>query len=172
MSFIQKVIGLGFIITVVWMAHVSSAHAAISESDMQDVKVKVCKAAHINPGCIIIVQDESINAYTNGTHRIYVNTGTLEACDNDDQMAMIYAHEISHLLNKDPEHPDKPTMRKEKLADMKGRKIMMAAGYNPVAAAPLWLKMEAKYGIDGGDHPDNDTRYTFWMTGKPYWFPK
>jgi beta-barrel assembly-enhancing protease len=48
-----------------------------------------------------VVQDRSINAFTTTGGYVYVNTGLLQAADNDAQLASVLAHEIAHNCNND-----------------------------------------------------------------------
>jgi beta-barrel assembly-enhancing protease len=48
-----------------------------------------------------VVQDSSINAFATTGGHVYVNTGLLNATDNEDQLAAVLAHEIAHICNRD-----------------------------------------------------------------------
>lgn len=48
-----------------------------------------------------IVQDDSINAFATTGGYVYVNTGLINATDNQDQLAGVLAHEIGHICNDD-----------------------------------------------------------------------
>lgn len=148
-----------------------NANAAITVQQMQDVKVRICKAAKINPGKCVLIDSEDPNAYTNMTARVYIHKGLLTYVDTIDEFAAIYAHELSHIINGDifGKNEHKGSIYMEKRADELGRKIMIRAGYNPLGGAAFFQKLANQQGIDGGGtHPDNDIRVEFWRTGKPY----
>src|SRR5579884_1095330 len=44
-----------------------------------------------------VVYDKNINAFSLPGGPIYVNTGAIEACDNEAQLAGVMAHEMSHI---------------------------------------------------------------------------
>lgn len=48
-----------------------------------------------------VVQDDSINAFATTGGYVYVNTGLINATDNQDQLAGVLAHEIGHICNDD-----------------------------------------------------------------------
>jgi beta-barrel assembly-enhancing protease len=48
-----------------------------------------------------VVQDSSINAFATTGGYVYVNTGLLQATDNEAQVASVLAHEIAHNCNDD-----------------------------------------------------------------------
>lgn len=43
-----------------------------------------------------VIEDKDVNAFSLPGGHIYVNTGLLEACDTDDELAGVLAHEIAH----------------------------------------------------------------------------
>lgn len=48
-----------------------------------------------------VVQDSSINAFATTGGFVYVNTGLIQAADNEAQLASVIAHEIAHNCNDD-----------------------------------------------------------------------
>jgi Zn-dependent protease with chaperone function len=48
-----------------------------------------------------VVKDKSINAFALPGGHIIVFTGLIKACENEDQLAAIIAHELSHVMNRD-----------------------------------------------------------------------
>ncbi len=48
-----------------------------------------------------IIREPTVNAFAMATGSIYVHTGTLARLDNEDQLANLLGHEISHVVNKD-----------------------------------------------------------------------
>jgi predicted Zn-dependent protease len=47
-----------------------------------------------------VVQDDAINAFATTGGYVYMTTGSLEAADNDDQVAAVLAHEIAHITQR------------------------------------------------------------------------
>lgn len=47
-----------------------------------------------------VKRTNKINAYANSKREIYVFSGLIKLCDNDDELAGIISHEIGHIVNK------------------------------------------------------------------------
>ncbi|MGZ3233826.1 MAG: M48 family metalloprotease [Croceibacterium sp.] len=47
---------------------------------------------------VVIVNDPTLNAFTAGGQRIYVNSGLLNAADNANQVQGVLAHELGHIV--------------------------------------------------------------------------
>ncbi|XP_040571644.1 metalloendopeptidase OMA1, mitochondrial isoform X2 [Lepeophtheirus salmonis] len=47
---------------------------------------------------VSVVSDDEINAFVLQNGNIFVFTGMLKACQNDDQLAIVLSHEIAHVL--------------------------------------------------------------------------
>lgn len=47
-----------------------------------------------------VVEDKAINAFATTGGFVYINTGTIDAADTEDQIASVLAHEIAHITEK------------------------------------------------------------------------
>src|SRR6478609_7653543 len=47
---------------------------------------------------VVIVSDPTLNAFTAGGQRIYVNSGLLNSADNANQVQGVLAHELGHIV--------------------------------------------------------------------------
>lgn len=63
-------------------------NAVLNEIQTKNPKIKFKK--------LIIVKDESVNAYTSGEDLIYVNLGLLFRLKNADELAFVLCHELAH----------------------------------------------------------------------------
>ena len=134
-----------------------------------------------------VVRDKQINAYCLPGGKIVVFTGIIQFAENDDQLAAVIAHEISHALAHHASERValeqsrggsglgglKNDRSQESEADHIGTFLMTFAGYDPNAAVHLWEKMEKSN--RGGfrpeilsDHP-SDARRARDIQG---WVPK
>ena len=131
-----------------------------------------------------IVESEDVNAYTVAGGKIYINTGLLDYLDNEDELAFVIGHEISHNELKhcikkiqyaaiagsiDPTLGqvvgvaysiyDMPfSSDKEFEADENGIYLIHKAGYDKSGAISFFEKLaelEKEYGVDKRD-PMND----------------
>ncbi len=59
----------------------------------------IFKAAEINPDSveIMLVKDESINAFVAGGQNLFIHTGLLMECENPEQLVGVIAHESGHI---------------------------------------------------------------------------
>jgi Zn-dependent protease with chaperone function len=115
------------------------------------------------PGCEIrtrLARSTQANAFANGRYAI-MTTKMLEFVQNDDELAVIMAHEAAHNLLGHPgrledEKVPHGILRNfggnaakvratEEEADRLGVKLLWAAGYNVNAAIPFWRRLYAKY---------------------------
>ena len=114
-----------------------------------------------------VVDSDVVNAYNNG-NEIVVYTGIIKATKNDDELAMIIAHEISHTTlwhlplmqayAKTWTADDQEIL--ESMADKMGAFYAIKAGYNVCVGREIWKRLKD---IDGdylaADHPDMAYRY-------------
>jgi predicted Zn-dependent protease len=124
-----------------------------------------------------VVQDRRINAFCLPGGKIVVFTGILPVAQNDDQLAIVLAHEIAHAL---AHHSNERVTRKESgqvsflmdkafdrqqetEADHIGVFLMTFAGYDPKEAVRFWVRMSQAN--QGGripeflsDHPSDEQR--------------
>ena len=138
-------------------------YAAVSEGTMQDVKVRVTQAAGIRIGPISLVNSSEINAHADSDNqRITIYTGMLNFVNSADELAVVLAHEVCHLLENDVG----AVMEQEKQADICGRDLMQKAGYNPQAGVRYHSRYIQQYGdIGPPTHPYASTRKEFYRTG-------
>jgi metalloendopeptidase OMA1, mitochondrial len=122
------------------------------------------------------VQDRQVNAFCLPAGKIVVFTGILPVAANDDQLATVLSHEMSHALAhhgseriaREQAGGGKFTQLKydrfqESEADHIGVFLMAFAGYDPDQAVTFWRRMES---LGGGreppeflsDHPNHETR--------------
>jgi predicted Zn-dependent protease len=123
-----------------------------------------------------VLDDPQINAFCLPGGKICVFTGLLRVVSNDDQLAAVLAHEVSHAL---AHHVSERIARErmvghgllalhydrqqESEADHIGVFLMTFAGYDPQQAVVFWQKMERLHGSDGlpailSDHPSDEQR--------------
>lgn len=109
----------------------------------------------------------TINAMTNGyTRQITIYTGLLSCIDNDDELAYILAHEMAHDMDFYGGYLKYIAMnanskKYELKADTVAIDLMVAAGYNPIAAITMGNKIFAEPIFDWGftyTHPKGSKR--------------
>lgn len=123
-----------------------------------------------------VLDDPQINAFCLPGGKICVFTGLLRVVSNDDQLAAVLAHEVSHALaHHESERIARERMmghgllalhydrQQESEADHIGVFLMTFAGYDPRQAVVFWQKMERLHGSDGlpeilSDHPSDERR--------------
>ena len=140
-----------------------------------------------------VVQEKDINAFALPGGPIFVNLGTIQAADNEAQLAGVMAHEMSHVYLRHSTNMATKQMPAELLAglvgnstlgklaqlgvgafflkysrtdesqaDANGARIMYNAGYNPVAMANFFKKLEQQGGASApqflSDHPNPGNR--------------
>ena len=72
---------------------------AETEALLEDMAAPLVEAAGLSPGNvdIVLVGDESINAFVAGGQTVYIHSGLIEAADNADEVQGVIAHEIGHI---------------------------------------------------------------------------
>ena len=72
---------------------------AETEALLQDMLDPLLEAAAMDPGSVdvILINDNSINAFVAGGQRIYVHTGLLNAADTANEVQGVLAHELGHI---------------------------------------------------------------------------
>lgn len=107
-----------------------------------------------------LINDDTVNAWTDGT-TITVTTGLLSHLHNNDEIAMIIGHEMSHITLKHNTVDDSIISQviKESQADKLGQWYMMRAGYNPCRGVQVFRMLNNLFGdAPDGDHPANAYR--------------
>ncbi len=111
---------------------------------------------------LIILDSTIINAWTDGT-TITLTTGILKIFENDDELAMVLAHEMAHAINKDPQRTDGAVLPNdvEAHADKLGAYIMMRAGFDECKGKEVFAVFKRLFGDTSHPqgHPDFAYRY-------------
>lgn len=173
------VLGLLFIGTNVWaesfendqpsdMAHFWEVNGRY-EQKVLDVGSRLINVNKLDKRVAIVVKRNqgTINAVARYTDKtVYVYTGILPYCDNDDELAFVIGHEIEHCLD----YYDGPlkfvsmqlnSKEYETKADSIGIDMMVKAGYNPIAAICVMNKLSGESIWDTWfltSHPKGSTR--------------
>jgi predicted Zn-dependent protease len=129
---------------------------------------------------VSVIVDRQINAFCLPAGEIVVFTGIFNVAEDDDQLATVLSHEMSHAL---AHHASERIARKEQEgssvlgilsslrfnrdqeeeADKIGLFLMTFAGYNPSEAVRFWERMGQAMGSSSrpeilSDHPNDATR--------------
>ena len=74
---------------------------AETEALLNDMSRDLIKAAGLSPANvrIVLLRDNSINAFVAGQQIVYMHTGLLDAADNANQVQGVIAHELAHVAN-------------------------------------------------------------------------
>jgi predicted Zn-dependent protease len=86
------------------------AQPAVAQSILRDAETEamfaemtapLIKAAGLSPRNVqvMLIQDDSINAFTAGGQTIYVNSGLIAAADNANEVQGVIAHELGHVAD-------------------------------------------------------------------------
>lgn len=70
-----------------------------TEALFRDVSKPLIEAANLTPASVkvILLNDDSINAFVAGSQNVYVNSGLILASDNVNQLQGVIAHELGHV---------------------------------------------------------------------------
>ena len=74
---------------------------AETEAMFTEMTAPLVKAAGLGPRNVqvMLIQDDSINAFTAGGQTIYVNSGLIQAADNANEVQGVIAHELGHVAD-------------------------------------------------------------------------
>ncbi|WP_375394942.1 M48 family metalloprotease [uncultured Sphingomonas sp.] len=74
---------------------------AETEAMFAQMATPLVTAAGLSPRTVkvVLIQDDSINAFTAGGQTIYVNSGLLQVADNANQIQGVIAHELGHVAD-------------------------------------------------------------------------
>lgn len=74
---------------------------AETEAMFSDMATPLVKAAGLSPRAVkvVLVNDESINAFVVGGQTVYVHSGLIQAADNANQVQGVIAHELGHIAD-------------------------------------------------------------------------
>ncbi len=116
---------------------------------------------------LVILDSPLVNAWTDG-EKITITTSLLKIMKNEDELALVLGHEMSHVLNYDVIHMlledgwdvKIDSRYKEAAADKMGALIMMRAGYDVCRGKEIMRTFKDNFGDDAGaeGHPDNAFR--------------
>lgn len=108
-----------------------------------------------------ILDSDEVNAWTDGKN-ITITTGLMKHIENNDELALVLAHEMGHVLNGDVTRGDQPMDPRviEANADKMGAFIMMRAGFDVCKGKQIFKVFEEIYGDSAipSDHPDDAFR--------------
>ncbi len=74
---------------------------AETEALFRDMSAPLITAAGLSPRSvnIVLVNDDSINAFVIGGQTVYINAGLLQAADNANEVQGVIAHELGHIAD-------------------------------------------------------------------------
>ncbi|MFK0729964.1 MAG: M48 family metalloprotease [Gloeotrichia echinulata GP01] len=136
-----------------------------------------------------VVQDDSLNAFALPGGKIFVNTGTILACNSEAELAGVIAHEVSHsvlshgfekivnsilLSNVSQNIPlgdlvskiafSQYSQEQERQADILGARALANAGYAADGLHNFMVKLNQKYGSNQNifaSHPATTERISY-----------
>src|SRR5947209_17852218 len=73
---------------------------AETETWFRDIARPIVAAAGLRPEnvSIVLLQDNSINAFVVNGQTVYIHSGLLQAADNSNQVQGVIAHELGHIV--------------------------------------------------------------------------
>jgi predicted Zn-dependent protease len=104
------------------------------ETDIRIMITPVWRAAGLDPSAveIMIVQDNSLNAFVAGGQRIFINTGLLLRTERPNQLIGVLAHETGHISGG---HLARAQEQMEKLSTLQILEALLGAGAMAAGAA-------------------------------------
>lgn len=156
----SKITGLALLAASFYFA---SGTAAVAQDDLEFYKQKVETVASVLEPItglkadISVVSNPGFDAYVLPDGKIILTTGLLSACQSDDEMAFVIAHEISHVIAKDYTRKRFPELASSKdMPDFQLREINAdinavyygrKAGYNPEALVNILTRIAPESNI-------------------------
>jgi len=113
---------------------------------------------------LVLLQDRIVNAWTDNEN-VFITTGLLSKLTNDDEIAFLLSHEMSHVMMYHLDPWNKILIvDKEAQADKMGTYLTLRAGYDICKGRNFWKILDH---LDSGDianplwtdHPSNAYRY-------------
>lgn len=97
------------------------------ESSIRTMVTPIWRAARLDPSAveIMIVQDNSLNAFVAGGQRIFINTGLLLRTERPNQLIGVLAHETGHIAGG---HLARAQEEMEKLSTLQILEALLGAG--------------------------------------------
>ena len=92
---------------------------AETEAMFKDMSRQMIIAAGLSPANVqvVLINDDSINAFVAGGQTVYVHSGLIQAADNANQVQGVIAHELGHIAD--------------------GHVVLADAGYKPAIGISL-----------------------------------
>lgn len=117
--------------------------------------VAVCSAR------FVIKTKSEVSAFSDGVN-VALTSKLIEGTLNDDELALIAAHETSHVINRDGKRTSLAEQRRvENRADALGVALARCAGYNPELGLQFWLRHDSSdklHRLRAHTHPSNASR--------------
>ena len=90
---------LSLLLTVEPAAAQSILRDAETEAFLNDISAPLAKSAGLSPGALklMLIGDPEINAFVAGGQLIYMQSGTIEAASNANELEGVIAHELGHI---------------------------------------------------------------------------
>ena len=92
-----------FAASILLLAQPAAAQSILRDAETEamfaDMAAPIVTAAGLSPRNVrvVLVQDDSINAFVAGGQTVYIHTGTLQAADTINEVQGVFAHEIGHI---------------------------------------------------------------------------
>ena len=123
---------------------------AETEALFADMSVGIVKAAGLNPRDmkIVLINDDSINAFVVGGQVVYIHSGLIQAADSAEEVQGVIAHEVGHIADGhviSGEAAMKPAMNMTLLSMVLGL-AAMAAGAGEAGMGIMGLGQQAALG--------------------------
>jgi predicted Zn-dependent protease len=142
------------------------AHGKISNGRVYEIYRKIIASTGQAQDALplMIIDLPIVNAYNDG-REVVIYRGLLNYIHNEDELAYILGHEVSHSMLrhvyfKDFQRSTLEIAESEANADKMGAFYMMKAGFNICVAREIWMRMKNDGGnYQGADHPDYSYRY-------------
>ena len=97
-------IALALLLSVVIAVRPAAAQSVLRDAETEaffrEISAPIVRAAGLEPGNveIVLVGDDSINAFTAGGQAVYINSGLIEEADNANEVQGVIAHELGHVV--------------------------------------------------------------------------
>ncbi|RZM02939.1 MAG: peptidase M48, partial [Sphingomonas sp.] len=123
---------------------------AETEAMFADMSAGIIKASGLNPRDVqvVLVNDQSINAFVAGGQIVYIHSGLIQAADNANEVQGVIAHEVGHIADGhviSGEAATKPAMATTILSMVLGLGAM-AMGAGAAGAGLMGLGQSAAMG--------------------------
>ena len=104
MSAMKRLVTAFALSLLIWtqpVAAQSILRDAETEAMFNDMSRPLILAAGLSPNNVrvVLINDDSINAFTAGGQTVYVNSGLIQAADNANQVQGVIAHELGHVAD-------------------------------------------------------------------------